>query len=145
MHVPYRGAGPALNDLIPGRVDVMFANIGSVLPLIQGEKLRGLAVTTAKRTPMVPDWPTIGEVAVPDFDVSSWYAMFVPVRTPRAIIAKFHADVVTALSDPVTKERLEQLGVVVVGSSPQELGVYLKAEMEKWGPVIKAAGIKVSD
>jgi tripartite-type tricarboxylate transporter receptor subunit TctC len=146
MHVPYRGAGPALNDLIPGRVDVMFANIGSVLPLIQGEKLRGLAVTTAKRTPVVPDWPTIGETGVPGFDVSSWYAMFVPARTPRAVIAKFHADVVTALSDSVTKDRLEQqLGVVVVGSSPQELGAYLKAEMEKWGPVIKAAGIKVSE
>jgi tripartite-type tricarboxylate transporter receptor subunit TctC len=145
MHVPYRGAGPALNDLIPGRVDVMFNNIGAVLPLIQGEKLRGLAVTTAKRMAAVPDMPTIAEAGVPGFDVSSWYALFVPARTPPAIIAKFHADVVTVLSDPVIRERLEQLGVAVVGSSPQELGAYLKAEMEKWGPVIKAAGIKGSE
>jgi tripartite-type tricarboxylate transporter receptor subunit TctC len=145
MHVPYRGAGPALNDLIPGRVDVMFNNIGAVLPLIQGEKLRGLAVTTAKRMAAVPDTPTIAESGVPGFDVSSWYALFVPARTPSAIVAKFHADVVTALSDAVIRERLEQLGVAVVGSSPQELAVYLKAEMEKWGPVIKAAGIKGSE
>jgi tripartite-type tricarboxylate transporter receptor subunit TctC len=114
MHVPYRGAGPALNDLIPGRVDVMFNNIGAVLPLIQGEKLRGLAVTTAKRMAAVPDMPTIAEAGVPGFDVSSWYALFVPARTPPAIIAKFHADVVTALSDPIIRERLEQLGVAVV-------------------------------
>jgi len=145
LHVPYRGAGPALNDLLPGRVDVMFNNIGAVLPLIQGGKLRGLAVTTAKRTPAVPDMPTIAEAGVPGFDVSSWYALLVPVRTPAAVIARLHADVATALADPVTKERLEQLGVVVVGSSPRELAAYLKAEMEKWGPVIKAANITIRD
>jgi tripartite-type tricarboxylate transporter receptor subunit TctC len=145
LHVPYRGAGPALNDLLPGRVDVMFNNIGAVLPLIQGEKLRGLAVTTAKRTPAAPHLPTIAESGVPGFDVSSWYAMFVPARTPPEIVRKFHADTVTALADPVTKERLEQLGVVVVGSTPRELAAHLKAEMDKWGPVIKAAGITVRD
>src|SRR5205807_3325046 len=80
LHVPYRGAGPALNDLIPGRVDVMFNNIGAVLPLIQGGKLRGLAVTTARRTPAAPDLPPIAEVGVPGFDVSSWYAFLAPAK-----------------------------------------------------------------
>ena len=140
MHVPYRGAGPALNDLLPGRVDVMFNNIGAVLPLIQGEKLRGLAVTTAKRTAAI-DLPTIAESGVPGFDVSSWYAIFAPAKTPPEIIKKMHADIVAALSDPGIKQRLEQLGVVVLGSTPQELAAHLRSEMDKWGPVIREAGI----
>ena len=145
LHVPYRGAGPALNDLLPGRVDVMFNNIGAVLPLIQGGKLRGLAVTTAKRTPAVSHLPPIAEAGVPGFDVSSWYALFAPARTPPEIIRKMHADTVAALSDPATKERLEQLGVVVVGSTPAELAAFLKAEMDKWAPVIKEAGITIRE
>ena len=145
LHVPYRGAGPALNDLLPGRVDVMFNNIGAVLPLIQGDKLRGLAVTTAKRTPAAPHLPTIAEAGVPGFDVSSWYALLAPVKTPPEIVRKIHADTVAALADPITKARLEQLGVVVVGSTPDELAAHLKAEMDKWGPVIKAAGITIRD
>ena len=143
QHIPYRGAGPALNDLIPGRVDVMFNNIGAVMPLIQGGKLRALAVTSAKRARELPDVPTISEAGVPGFDVSAWYALFVPARTPPAVIQKLHADTVAALADPTTKARLEQLGVGVIGSSPEELRVYLKAEMDKWGVIIKEAGIKV--
>jgi len=145
LHVPYRGAGPALNDLLPGRVDVMFNNIGAVLPLIQGGKLRGLAVTMSKRTPTIPELPPIAEVGVPGFDVSSWYAFFAPAKTPPEIIRKMHADTVAALADPATKMRLEQLGVVVVGSTPAELGAFLKSEMDKWGPVIKEAGITSSE
>jgi tripartite-type tricarboxylate transporter receptor subunit TctC len=142
QHIPYRGAGPALNDLIPGRVDVMFNNIGAVLPLIQGGKLRGLAVTTAKRAVAVPDMPTIAESGVPGFDVSSWYALFLPAKTPREIVRKAHADTVAVINDPTTKKRLEELGVVVVGSTPEGLAAHLAREMDKWGPVIKAAGIK---
>jgi tripartite-type tricarboxylate transporter receptor subunit TctC len=145
LHVPYRGAGPALNDLLPGRVDVMFNNIGAVLPLIQGEKLRGLAVTTAKRAAAAADLPPIAEAGVPGFDVSSWYALFAPAKTPPETIRKMHADTATALNDPVTKERLEQLGVVVVGSNPTELATFLKAEMNKWAPVIRDAGISIRE
>jgi tripartite-type tricarboxylate transporter receptor subunit TctC len=142
LHVPYRGAGPALNDLLPGRVDVMFNNIGAVLPLIEAGKLRGLAVTTAKRTPAAPNLPPIAEVGVPGFDVSSWYAILAPAKTPPELIRKIHADIVAALADRATKARLEQLGVVVVGSTPAEFATFLKREMDKWGPVIKEAGIK---
>jgi tripartite-type tricarboxylate transporter receptor subunit TctC len=142
QHIPYRGAGPALNDLIPGRVDVMFNNIGAVLPLIQADKLRGLAVTTAKRSAAVPHLPTIAESGLPGFDVSSWYALFMPAKTPADIVRKAHVDTVAALSDPVIKERLEKLGVVLVGSTPAGLATHLQGEMDKWGPVIKAAGIK---
>jgi tripartite-type tricarboxylate transporter receptor subunit TctC len=145
LHVPYRGAGPAFSDLVPGRVDVMFNNIGAVLPLIQGGKLRGLAVTTARRMPAVPHLPPIAETGVPGFDVSSWYGLFAPAKTPPEIIRKMHADTVAALNDPATKERLEQLGVLVVGSTPEQLAAFLKAEMDKWAPVIKEAGISIRE
>ncbi len=103
QHIPYRGAGPALNDLIPGRVDVMFNNIGAVMPLIQGGKLRALGVTSLKRAATLPDMPTVSEAGVPGFDVSAWYALFVPAKTPRDIVRKLHADTVAALADPATR------------------------------------------
>ena len=142
MHVPYRGAGPAFNDLIPGRVHVMFNNSGAVLPFIHGNKLRALGVTSSKRMAALPDVPTIAEAGVPGFDVTGWYAFFVPAKTPPDIIAKFHKDTVTALADPVIRQRLDQLGVNTIGSTPAELAAFLKSEMDKWGPLIKAAGIK---
>ncbi|MSP47256.1 MAG: tripartite tricarboxylate transporter substrate binding protein [Xanthobacteraceae bacterium] len=143
QHIPYRGAGPALNDLIPGRVDVMFNNIGAVMPLIQGGQLRALGVTSSTRAVALPDVPTVSEAGVPGFDVSAWYALFVPARTPEAVIRKLNADTVAALADPATRARLEQLGVGVIGSSPEALRAHLKAEMDKWGVIIKEAGIKV--
>ena len=146
LHVPYRGAGPALNDLIPGRVDVMFNNIGAVLPLIQGGKLRGLAVTTAKRTAAAPRAAADRRSRRPGLRrVLLVRALRAGARRPPAIIRQMHADTVAALADPVIKERLEQLGVAVVGSTPAELGAFLKAEMDKWGPVIKEAGIRGDD
>jgi len=140
-HIPYRGAGPALNDLIPGRVDAIFANFPSTLPYVQNGQLRGLAVTTAKRQPEVPDLPAIAEF-VPGYDVSSWFALFVAARTPPDIVARLHQDAVAALNHPPVKARYAQLGATVVGSSPSELATFLQAEIDRWGPVIKAAGIK---
>ncbi|MEA2874185.1 MAG: hypothetical protein QOH67_4161 [Hyphomicrobiales bacterium] len=141
-HIPYRGAGPALNDLLPGRVDAIFSNFPSTLPYVQGGQLRGLAVTTAQRQPEVPDLPAIAEF-VAGYDVSSWFALFVAARTPADIIAKLHRDAVAALRHPPVKARYAQLGATVVGSAPAELAVHLKSEMDRWGPVIRAAGIKV--
>ena len=140
-HIPYRGAGPALNDLIPGRVDAIFANFPSTLPYVQNGQLRGLAVTTAKRQPEVPDLPAIAEF-VPGYDVSSWFALFVAARTPPEIVARLHQDAVAALNHPPVKARYAQLGATVVGSSPSELATFLQVEIDRWGPVIKAAGIK---
>jgi len=145
IHVPYRGAGPALIDLVPGRVDVMFNNIGAVMPLIQAGKLRALAVTTAKRTPALPDLPPIAESGLPGFDVSSWYAIFAPARTPPPIVKKASGDILAALNHPETRARLDQLGVVVIGSTPEGLAAYLRSEMDKWGPIIREAGIRAGD
>lgn len=140
-HIPYRGAGPALNDLLPGRVDAIFANFPSTLPYVLGGQLRGLAVTTAKRQPEVPDLPAIAEF-VPGYDVSSWIAFFVVAKTPPEIVAKLHNDTVAALNHPSVKARYAQLGATVVGSTPAELAVFLQTEIDRWGPIIKAAGIK---
>jgi len=143
-HIPYRGAGPALNDLIPGRVDAIFANFPSTLPYVQNGQLRGLAVTTANRQPEVPDLPAIAEF-VPDYDVSSWFALFVAAKTPADIVAKLHRDAMAALAHPPVKARYAQLGATVIGSTPHELATHLKSEMDRWGPVIKTAGIKVDN
>jgi tripartite-type tricarboxylate transporter receptor subunit TctC len=141
-HVPYRGAAPALQDLIPGRVDSFVNNIAPIVPLMQQGQLRTLAVTTAKRTAAAPDVPTLAESGLSGFDVSGWYAFFVPAKTPMDIVRKMHADTAAALADPAVKARLEQLGLFVVGSTPEQLASFLKAEMDKWGPLIKEAGIK---
>jgi tripartite-type tricarboxylate transporter receptor subunit TctC len=143
--VPYRGAAPAIQDVIPGRVDVFFNNIAPLLSLMQQGQLRALAVTTAKRTPAAPDLPTLAETGLTGFDVAGWYAFFVPANTPAAIVRKIYADTAAALADPTIKGRLEQLGLFVIGSTPAELGQFLKSEMDKWGPVIKDAGISIRE
>jgi tripartite-type tricarboxylate transporter receptor subunit TctC len=144
-HVPYRGASPAYTDVIAGRVDCTFAVMASGLPLVQGGQLRALGVTTGARVAAAPDIPTIAEAGVPGYDTSSWFAFFVPAKTPDDIVRKMHADTVAALGEPPIRAKLDQLGVVIVGSTPDELGAHLRAEMDKWGPVIKAANIKVNE
>jgi tripartite-type tricarboxylate transporter receptor subunit TctC len=139
--VPYRGAGPAYNDLIPGRVDLQFAS-GVALELIKSGQVRGLAVSSAKRNPAAPELPTVCET-VPGFEVSSFYGLFLPARTPADIVGKVSADTVASLAEPAVKARLEQLGYTVTGSTPEGLTGHLQAEIDKWGPVIKAAGIRI--
>jgi tripartite-type tricarboxylate transporter receptor subunit TctC len=140
-HVPYRGAGPAINDLIPGRLDMMFNTAGALLPQARNGQIRALAVSSAQRVPSIPELPTVSESGLPGFEVAAWYALFAPAKTPPEIVRKMNADVVTALKDPGVAKKMEDLGVLVVGSTPEHLGSFLKAEMDKWGPVIKAAGI----
>ena len=118
---------------------------GSLLPTVRSGQLRGLAVTTLKRFPTAPELPTIAESGIPGFDVSSWYALFVPAKTPPEIIARLNATTVTALSEPAVRARFEPLGVVVESSTPEGLGALLQSEIDKWGPIIKAAGISASN
>jgi tripartite-type tricarboxylate transporter receptor subunit TctC len=144
-HVPYRGVAPALSDVIPGRVDMMFNTAAGVLQQVRAGQVRGLAVSTMKRFPTAPEFPTVAESGLPGFDVTSWYALFVPIKTSADIVKKIHADTAAILAEPAIKTRLEQVGVEVVASTPQALGARLKAETEQWGPIIKAAGIKTQD
>ena len=142
-HVPYRGVALALNDVIPGRIDVMFNTMAGVLQHARSGQLRGLAVTTAKRFPTAPEYPTVAEAGVPGFDVASWYGFFFPAKTPPEIVRKLHADTVAVLAEPAIRDKFEQLGVGIIGSTPDELAAQVRLEAERWGPVIKAAGIKV--
>jgi tripartite-type tricarboxylate transporter receptor subunit TctC len=144
-HVPYRGAAPAITDILAGRIDTYFAVMASGLPLVQNGQLRALGVTTAERVQAAPQVPTIAEAGVPGYDTSSWFAFFVPAKTPPEIISKMRADTAAVLAEPPIKAKLDQLGLIPVGSTPEELGAHFKAEMEKWAPVIRAAAIKVSE
>src|SRR5471032_1920610 len=144
-HIPYRGGAPAINDLIPGRVDVIFDNMPSILSHVRAGSLRGLAVTTRERVAVVPDIPTIAESGVPGFDVFSWFGFFVPARTPQDIIARINADTNAALAHASVKSRFEDLGATPKGSTPAELAAFMKSEIDKWGPVIREAKIRVEN
>jgi tripartite-type tricarboxylate transporter receptor subunit TctC len=143
-HIPYRGGAPAINDLIPGRVNVIFDNLPSIVSHVRSGSLRGLAVTTRERVAILPDTPTIAET-VPGFDVFSWFGFFVPVKTPPDVLAKINADTNAALVYPAVKSRFEDLGAVPKGSTPAELAAFLQLEIAKWGPVIRDAQIKVEN
>lgn len=142
--IPYRGANPAIQDLIPGRVDSFCNNLSPLISLHQNKQVRILALTTDWRSPQVPDVPTLAESGLPRFDVPGWYSFFVPAKTPAAIVRRMNADTVKVLAEPAIKKRLEDLGLRVIGSSAEQLGQYLKSEMAKWGPLIKAAGISAT-
>ena len=144
-HIPYRGGAPAINDLIPGRVDVIFDNMPSILSHVKAGSLRGLAVTTKDRVAVVADIPTIAESGVPGFDVFSWFGFFVPAKTPQDIVARINADTNAALAHASVKPRFEELGAAPKGSTPAELAAFLKSEIDKWGPVIRDARIKVEN
>jgi tripartite-type tricarboxylate transporter receptor subunit TctC len=144
-HVTYRGAGPAFQDLIPGRIDAMINFTASSLPLVRQGQLRALAVTTAQRLAVAPDIPTMAEAGVDGVEVSSWGAFLVPAKTPPEIVRKIHDDTVTVLAQPSVRTKLEQNGAVAIGSTPQELLSFMTAETEKWGQVIAAANIRRAD
>ena len=140
VHVPYKGAAPALVDVISGRVDAFFSTITSALPHVRSGKVRALAVSSIKRHPQVPDVPTIAENGYPGYDVISWYALLAPAGTPRPVVAKLHEEMVKILKSPDVKERMAADGSEPVSSTPQELSAFLKAETSRWAKVIRASG-----
>lgn len=142
VHVPYRGSSQATQDLIGGRIDLMFDNAPQILPHIRAGSVRGLGITTARRSPSAPEFAPIADT-VPGFDVSSWFALFAPAKTPAAVIAKVQADAKLALADPAVREKMAALAAEPVGNSPAELAAFLKGEMDKWGQLIKEIGIKI--
>jgi len=141
-HVPYRGDAPALTDTMAGRVDIQIAG-PIVLEQVKSGQVRGLAVTTGERSPLAPELPAVAEAGVPGFDVKAWFAFFVPAKTPPSIIEKINRDTVAALHDPAVKGKLEAIGMVAAGTTPEALGTLVKAETDKWGAVIKQAKISL--
>lgn len=143
--VPYRGTGPALRDLIAGQIDLMLDQASSVLPHIQSGSMKAFTVTAPSRLAAVPDVPTVAEVGLPELLVSVWHGVWAPKGLPPDILAKVNAAVTTALADPATRARLEALGQDIATpdqQTPQALAALQKAEIEKWWPIVKAAGIK---
>jgi len=140
--VPYRGDAPALTDTIAGRVDLQIGG-PAMLEQARSGQVRALAFATAKRSPLEPNLPTVAEAGFPDFDVAGFFAFFVQAKTPRSIIDKINADTVAVVHDPAVKAKFEKIGMVAVGSTPEELGAALKAETDRWGPVIKEAKISL--
>lgn len=142
LHVPYKGGGPAVTDVIGDHVDMTFANLLAVLPQARAEQVRALAVTSAKRSSAAPDIPTIAESGLPGYQFTSWFGALAPAGTPPAIIKKLNAAIVEALKSPQVSTQLSEQGADLIASSPEEFDTFLKGETEKWQKVIKAAGIK---
>jgi tripartite-type tricarboxylate transporter receptor subunit TctC len=142
QHVPYKGAGPALIELIAGQVHVLFDNLPSSIGHIKGGELRALAVTTLKRSPALPDVPTVND-SVPGYEASAWFGMSVPKGTPPAIIQKLNREINAALADPTMKARLAELGGDPIAGSPADFWKLHAAETEKWAKVVKFAGAKI--
>lgn len=142
VHVPYKGGMAGLTEVLGGQVQAMFNGIPSTLPLARANRLRALAVTTAKRSSAAPELPTVAESGYPSYESTSWTAIMVPAGTPREIITRLHGEVVRALAAPEVKERLVADGAEPVGSTPAELATYIKAELVKWAKVIKQSGAR---
>jgi tripartite-type tricarboxylate transporter receptor subunit TctC len=143
VHVPYKGAGPAMQDLIAGQIQLMFDNLASSLGQIKAGRVKALAVTTAKRTALAPDLPTIAESGLPGFDISTWFGVFLPAKTPPAIVEKLHAEFTRALAAPDVREKMLQLGAEPVGNRPEEFAAFIKSEAGKYAKLVKASGAKV--
>ncbi len=143
IHVPYRGSAPAVTDLIGGQVQVLFDNTPNVLPQIRAGKLRALAVTSARRSPLAPDLPTVAEAGVPGYEVMVWFGTVAPAGTPREVVQKINTEINRILALPEVKERFAQGGIEVVGGAPEAFGALIGKEVATWAKVVKDANIKV--
>jgi tripartite-type tricarboxylate transporter receptor subunit TctC len=143
VHVPYKGAAPALQDVIAGHVQMMFATAASVIGLIKQGKVRALAVTTPRRTALLPDVPTVDELGIKGFDATTWHGLVAPTGTPKEIIGALHFGTTAALQDPATQKSLRDLGVDILASPPKEFEAYIKSEIPKWTAVVKSSGAQV--
>jgi tripartite-type tricarboxylate transporter receptor subunit TctC len=144
VHVPYKGTAPSILDLVAGRVSVTSASAISTMPHVRNGRLRALAVSSARRSPSVPELPTVAEAGIPGFAVDQWYALFAPAGTPREIVAKLYGEIAKAVAQADTRERLLAMGLDPVGMPPDEFSAYLKSETVKWGNLVRTAGIRAN-
>jgi tripartite-type tricarboxylate transporter receptor subunit TctC len=143
QHIPYKGSPPALQDVVGGQVTMTFDNITTAWPLAKAGKLRALAVTTAKRSSVAPEVPTLSEAGLPGFEVGSWQGVFAPAGTPPEIVRRLNAEIVRILNLPDVKEKLTALGAEIVADSPEEFSALVKAEVGKWADVVRKSGARV--
>jgi tripartite-type tricarboxylate transporter receptor subunit TctC len=140
--IPYKGNAPALTALMGGHVSMMFDTLNTSLPFVQAKRLKALAVTTVQRAPQVPEYPTMIESGLPNFEVTAWYMLFAPKKTPRDIVLKLNADLNKSFTDPELIKRMLAQGVTLTGGTPEQAEAHVQAETKRWGPLIKAAGMK---
>jgi tripartite-type tricarboxylate transporter receptor subunit TctC len=141
-HIPYKGAAPAMNDLISGQIQLMFDNLASSLTQVKAGKIRALAVTTAQRSALAPELPTIAESGLPGFDINTWFGVFVPAGTPLEAVDVLHDEFVRALAEPDIREKMLAIGAEPVGNTPAQFATYIRSESEKYARIIKASGAK---
>jgi tripartite-type tricarboxylate transporter receptor subunit TctC len=142
-HIPYKGSAPAMTDLLGGQVMMMFDNIPSAIPYIKAGKLRALATTGAKRDPTLPDLPTLAEAGISGYESGVWFGLLAPAATPKDVIAKVNEAANKGLKSPEFVKRMTELGYLMMGGSPEQMADLLKAEVARWGPVVRASGAKV--
>jgi len=143
QHIPYKGSGPMIPDLIAGTIQLSFENITTAYPQVKGGKLKALAVTSAKRSFVAPDVPTMAEAGLPGYDISSWQAMYAPAGTPREIVTRVHAETVKVLRAPENQKKLQELGLEAGGMSPEELLALMRSDIPRLGKVVRESGAKV--
>jgi tripartite-type tricarboxylate transporter receptor subunit TctC len=141
-HVPYKGGGPAVVALVSGEAAVSFATMPSVLQFVRAGRLRGLATTSAQRTPSAPEFQTVDEAGLKGFELSTWFGLMAPAGTPREIVSRLHAESVRILKARDARERLEAAGLDVIGTTPDEFAAYIRTEIEKWGKAVKLTGAR---
>ena len=141
-HIPYKGSAPAVTDLIGGQVQALFDNVPNVIQHIKAGRLRALGITTAKRSPAMPDIPTIDEAGVPGYQVSVWFGVVAPAATPKDVVAKLNAEINRILSLPEVKERFSAGGIDIVGGAPEVFDKHIREQVATWGKVVKDANIK---
>jgi tripartite-type tricarboxylate transporter receptor subunit TctC len=142
VHIPYKGSAPAVTDLLGGQVHLMFDNVPNVLPHVKAGRLTALAQTGAKRSAMIPDIPTVAEAGLPGYELTVWFGLVAPAGTPRDVVQKLNAEVLRILAMPDVRERFTAQGVDPVGSTPEQFGEHIRAQMSKWGKVVSDAGVK---
>lgn len=140
QHIPYKGSAPAMNDLLGNQVNIMFDNLPSAIPHVRAGKLRALAVTTAKRSPDLPDVPTIAEAGVPGYEATSWFGLFAPAATPAPVKAELHAALVKVLAHPDVKKKIDEQGGEPMSESPEQFAAFILKETQKWAKVVKDSG-----
>jgi tripartite-type tricarboxylate transporter receptor subunit TctC len=143
QHIPYKGSGPMIPDLLAGTIQLSFENITTAYPQVKGGKLKALAVTSSKRSFVAPEVPTMAEAGLAGYDISSWQAMYAPAGTPRDVVARLHAEAVKALRAPENQKRLSELGLDAGGMSPEELAALMRADIPRLGKVVRESGAKV--
>jgi tripartite-type tricarboxylate transporter receptor subunit TctC len=142
LHVPYKSNPQAMTDLLGGQISMMFADVVTTLPQIRNQKVKGLAVSSAQRSPLAPDLPTVAEAGVPGYELTAWAAAFVPAKTPKPVVEKLHAGFAAALADKAVQEALLKAGIEPASSTPDQLRAFVASEIKKWADIVKAAGIQ---